>query len=122
MVVWGETAPHLLNLARYNLAVHRPAVAQRFINLLKQSLFYSNEVALLEKQPELASHPLPKNALEGVEDVPARFSNVLNIRPELQYLCEKDTNNRMAFEYLMSHLLLSNHIERFAKALRLITA
>ena len=120
MVVWGETAPHLLNLARYNLAVHRPAVAQRFINLLKQSLFYSNEAALLEKQPELASHPLPKNALEGVEDVPARFSNVLNIGPELQYLCEKDTNNRMAFEYLMSHLLLSNHIERFAKALRLI--
>lgn len=42
MVVWGETAPHLLNLARYNLAVQRPQVAQRFINVLKQSLFYSD--------------------------------------------------------------------------------
>lgn len=38
MVVWGETAPHLLNLARYNVVNKRPEVARRFINLLKQSL------------------------------------------------------------------------------------
>ena len=29
MAIWGETAPHLLNLARYNIVNHRPKVAQR---------------------------------------------------------------------------------------------
>lgn len=120
MVVWGETAPHLLNLARYNLAVQRPQVAQRFINVLKQSLFYSDAACSLEQQSKEASDELPYNALTGVNDVPARFSNVVNIGPELNYLCEKDTANRMAFEYLMSHLLLSNHVEKFAKSLKYI--
>lgn len=120
MVVWGETAPHLLNLARYNLAVQRPQVAQRFINVLKQSLFYSDAACSLEQQSKKASDELPYNALIGVNDVPARFSNVVNIGPELNYLCEKDTANRMAFEYLMSHLLLSNHVEKFAKSLKYI--
>lgn len=48
MVVWGETAPHLLNLARYNIVNKRPEVAQRFINLLKQSLFYRGDAEELE--------------------------------------------------------------------------
>ena len=48
MVVWGETAPHLLNLARYNVVNKRPEVARRFINLLKQSLFYRKEAEQLE--------------------------------------------------------------------------
>lgn len=41
-------------------------------------------------------------ALENNKEHPARFANVINIGPELQYLCEQDTTNRMAFEYLMS--------------------
>src|SRR5690606_33515344 len=56
----------------------------------------------------------------NVVDSPARFANVLNIGPELQHLLEKDPTNQMAFEYLMSQLLLSNHVERFAKSLRYI--
>lgn len=120
MVVWGETAPHLLNLARYNLSNGRPRVAQRFINLLKQSLFYRDEALRLEQLAGNPDHALPRNALRNTEDAPARFANVLNLGPELQYLCEKDTANRMAFEYLMSHLLLSNHVERFARNLPLM--
>lgn len=120
MVVWGETAPHLLNLARYNLSNGRPRVAQRFINLLKQSLFYRDEALRLEQLAGTSDTSLPRNALPNVDDIPARFSNVLNLGPELQYLCEKDTTNRMAFEYLMSHLLLSNHVERFAQNLPLM--
>lgn len=115
MVVWGETAPHLINLARYNLANSRPLVAQRFINLLNQSLFYS------DKSLEKYLYPLPKNALEGVVEEPARFANVVNIGPELQYILENDHNNRMAFEYLMSNLLLSNHVERFVENLKYLS-
>ena len=120
MVVWGETAPHLLNLARYNIVNHRPRVAQRFINKLKQSLFYAGEALRLEALAETGRVPGLRNALEGVEDVPARFANVINIGPELQYLCERDTANRMAYDYLMSNLLLSNHVVRFAKNLKLM--
>lgn len=113
MVVWGETAPHLLNLAQYNIVNHRPKVAQRFINKLKQSLFYQKEAQQLELALENGQIEGLKNVLSEVEDIPARFSNVINIGPELEYLCNQDSKNRMAFEYLMCNLLLSNNVTRF---------
>lgn len=120
MVVWGETAPHLMNLARYNLVNDRPLVAQRFINLLKQSLFYRDEARMMEEGADEVIAAFPRNALVGTVDTPARFANVFNIGPELQYLLDNDPDNQMAFEYLMSQLLLSNHVERFAKNLQYI--
>lgn len=118
MVVWGETAPHLLNLARYNILNGRPLVARRFINKLKLSLFYRKEALELEKRLNERQLPGMRNTLAGVQEQPARFANVLNIGPELEYLCQRDTTHRMAFEYLMSHLLLSNHIPRFVENLK----
>lgn len=118
MVVWGETAPHLLNLAKYNIVNHRPLVAQRFINLLKQSLFYKEEAERLEQLSPTGCVPGLRSSLADVHEVPARFSNVMNIGPELLYLCEKDSTNRMAFEYLMSDLLLGNNVVRFAENLK----
>lgn len=50
MVVFGETAPHLLNLSRYNIVNHRPKVAMKFIRKLKQSLFYRKQASVLEQQ------------------------------------------------------------------------
>lgn len=113
MVVWGETAPHLLNLIRYNIVNNRPSVAQRFINKLKLSLFYADEACRLEGLLQEGSLPELKNALKDVEDIPARFANVLNIGPELEYLCVHNPDNQMAFEYLMSYLLLGNQVVRF---------
>lgn len=121
MVVWGETAPHLINLARYNIVNHRPLVAQRFINKLKQSLFYREAALELESLVNGGKVPGLRNALDGKVDTPARFANVLNIGPELQYLCENDSTNKMAFEYLMSNLLLSNHVVRFVDNLKLMS-
>ena len=118
MVVWGETAPHLINLARYNIVIHRPLVAQRFINKLKRSLFYREEASRLEAWLREGKVPGLRNALEGRVDTPARFANVVNIGPELQYVLECDSTNRMAFEYLMSDLLLSNHVVRFVNNLK----
>lgn len=117
MTVWGETAPHLLNLSRYNIAMGRPKVAQRFINKLKQSLFYRDKALELEKIKDTGEVPGLRNALKGIEAVPARFANVLNIGPELEYLCKNDPDNRMAFEYLMCNLLLSNQLLRFVNSL-----
>lgn len=118
MVVWGETAPHLLNLARYNVVNKRPEVARRFINLLKQSLFYRKDAEKLEAALSTGKVPGLRAPLADVKESPARFANILNIGPELQYLCEKDTTNRMAFEYLMCDLLLSNQVVRFVENLK----
>lgn len=120
MAVWGETAPHLLNLARYNILMHRPKVAQRFINKLKQSLFYRDEALRLEAVAAGGEVEGMKYALSGVMDTPARFTNTKNIGPELEYLCNHDPHNRMAFEYLMSNLLLSNNVMRFVDNLHRI--
>ena len=120
MVVWGETAPHLINLARYNIANKRPKVAQRFINLLKQSLFYKKEAEALEKWLPTGNVPGLKVSPGKTSNTPVRFANVINIGPELQYLCEQDSTNRMAFEYLMGNLLLSNNVIRFVNNLKFI--
>lgn len=113
MAVWGETAPHLLNLARYNIANQRPKVAQRFINKLKQSLFYKKEALHLEQILGSGKVEGLKNSLSSVPDNPVRFTNAKNIGPELEYLCNHDPKNQMAFEYLMSYLLLSNNVILF---------
>lgn len=121
MVVFGETAPHLINLIRYNIVNHRPKVAMKFIRILKHSLFYRKQAAELESlvsSGEIAG----LKALSHDENANVRFANVFNIGPELRFLCDRDSTNRMAFEYLMSDLLLSNHLIRFVENLKRIHA
>ncbi len=113
MVVNGETAPNLLNLIRYNIATGRPKVACRWINVLKQSLFYRRQAWTYERIVFSGAVP-GLHALPHAEGGKARFTNVLNLGPELLFVCEREPDNRMAFEYLMSQLLLSNQVERFA--------
>lgn len=119
MTVFGETAPNLINLIRYNIVNQRPKVAIRFIRKLKHSLFYRGQAEEFEKH--LFSGEVPGlKALPYDKEEKVRFANILNIGPELSYLCDKDSTNRMAFEYLMSDLLLSNQLVRFAENLKKI--
>ncbi|WP_456087036.1 DUF6057 family protein [Parabacteroides sp.] len=116
LVVYGETAPTLLNLVRYNIVNGRQEVAMRFIRLLKQSLFYS-------KQAEKYERLVPTGEVPGLTPVPqqkekkARFANIQNLGPELIFICEQDSTNRMAFEYLMSYLILSKKTLLFVEYL-----
>lgn len=120
MVAWGETAPHLLNLVRYNMAMHRPKVAQRFVNKLKQSLFYRKEALQLESMINKGEVTGLHHALGGVENTTEHFTNPVHLVQELKYLCDRDPKNKMAFEYLMSALLLSNDISGFVNNLHRI--
>lgn len=119
MVVVGETAPILDNLIRYNIANERPAVAMRFIQVMKQSLFYRKK-AIAYEQIIIENRSLPLKSIEYNENEDIRFANIFNIGPELEYLCDRDSTNKMAFEYLMSYLLLSNKIPRFVENLKRI--
>lgn len=120
MVAWGETAPHLLNLAKYNIVIGRPKVAQRFINKLKQSLFYKDDALQLEKVKESGQVKGLRNALANVPDSIAQYSNPVNLTPDLEFICDYDPTNRMAFEYLMCNLLLGNRVVRFVENLHRI--
>lgn len=119
MVVNGETAPILLNLIRYNIVMERPYVALRFINVLKESLFYRKDALEYEKIVFTGQVPGLK-LFEHENNEPTRFSNIINLGPELIYILKKDPDNQMAFEYLMSFLLLSDDLPRFMENLKLI--
>lgn len=119
LVVYGETSSTLLNLIRYNIVNGRQKVAMRFIKILKQSLFYNKQAKEYEKL-------VPTGKVPGLTPVPpqkgekARFANIRNLGPELIFICKQDSTNRMAFEYLMSYLILSKKKQLFVKYLPLI--
>ncbi len=115
MVVWGETAPHLINLARYNIADNRPQVAQRFINILKQSLFYRSEASRLESCLKNGEIEGLQNPMKDIEDKPAEFMQPTELTPNLEYLLGKAPKNKMAYEYLMCSFILENRLDDFAK-------
>ena len=118
MVVWGETAPRLINLARYNIINHRKAIARKYIARLRQSLFYKDEADRLEDCVE-SGQIEGLRAFSTKEPEKANFVNILNIGPNLQYVLSQDPRNRMAYEYLMCDLLLSNNLSRFVENLQL---
>ena len=122
LVVDGPTAPHLVNLARYNIVLGKPRVAQVFIEQLKHTLFYRGQAKQLEQQLRAGRVPHLRDALRGADREGVRFTNVQNLGPELQYLLQHDPHNRMAFDYLMAQLLLSNHVSLFAQQLPRIRA
>lgn len=119
MVVWGETAPRLINLARYNIINHRKAIARKYIARLRQSLFYKDEADRLEACVE-SGQIEGLRAFSTKEPEKANFVNILNIGPNLQYVLSQDPRNRMAYEYLMCDLLLSNNLSRFVENLQLV--
>lgn len=98
LVVYGETAPVLQDLIRYNIANGRREVAMRFIRRLKSSLFYSAEAEAYERMLAAGEvpglHPFPEEAGRH------HFTNVRNLLPELQFICRTDSTNRMALVYL----------------------
>ena len=112
-VGWGETAPLLRNLARYNIEMGRPKVAQRFIDKLKQSLFYRAEANRLQQYLEDGHVPDLHYALKDAPLSPARWNNVRELGPETKYILMYDPENVQAREYLMAYLLLHNNMDRF---------
>lgn len=58
-------------------------------------------------------------AFSTSEPQKANFINVENIGHNLQYVLEHDPQNKMAYDYLMCDLLLSNNLPRFVDNLPL---
>lgn len=115
MSVWGETAPNLINLARYNVAMGRPKVAQRFINRLRHSLFYRDEAARLQRQALGETPPAAHYAYAGCPDASSRkYINNAYPANELIYILKADSANAMARQYLTALLLSTNDLDALA--------
>ncbi len=108
MTVWGETAPHLTDLARYNIAMGRPKVAQRFVNRLSKSLFYRDEAERLQRQIDGTDTPDLHYAWIGVTEPVTRFINVRNPVRDLMEIVRADSTNSIARQYLTAVLLAAN--------------
>lgn len=115
LVAWGPTAPHLINLARYNIEMGRPEVARRFIRPLEHTLFYRDKAASLYEQLDNGDADGLRYSI-GPEGV-AQFANVRNIIPELQAVCASDPRNAIARQYLLASLLLTNRVGSFVAEL-----
>ncbi|GBU08024.1 hypothetical protein AwDysgo_13550 [Bacteroidales bacterium] len=109
MTINGENAAILQKLVRYNIANKRPLVAQRFINILKETKFYKNWAIEEEKilHTEKINYTEQKNQIH--------FSNISDIGADLLFITRQEPDNKMAFEYLMSYYLLSNRLLDFAQ-------
>lgn len=116
MVVWGETAPRLINLARYAIANGRIEVARHYIKRLRQALFYQDEANQLEAYANIGRVPGLQPFRVDAPDK-ANFINVLNIGPNLEYILECVPDNQMAYEYLICDLLLSGNMQKFLEIL-----
>lgn len=114
MVMYGETAPHLLNLIRYNIADGRPKVALRFINTLKRSLFYAKLANAYEAQLQNRQVEGLHNSFENKKADERSFFDPTTLTVNLEEILKADPTNKMAYEYLMCELLLSNELETFA--------
>lgn len=118
LVGWGETAFHLINLSRYYIETGKPQQAQKFINPLKQTLFYRGEARRLEQAMKTGHVEGLRDVLADVEQTPPRFDNVLNIAADCKYILLHDPSNEMARQYMMLTFMLANNLGVFYNNLR----
>lgn len=105
--IWGETPPNLMNLAKYNIALGKPKVAQKFVNKLKHSLFYRKEAASLQRQIYGMEPPEVRYSFATDSIGSSRFID-FNAARNLQQNVECDPDNDIARQYFLASLILAN--------------
>jgi hypothetical protein len=126
MVTNGQSSPRLLKqLVLTSLINGDLAVAEKYLNILDQSLFYRNwakhyrnylnDSNKLLKDPEIAEK---RHLLIKTDFVSGSNDSEIALKP----LLENHPDNRMAFEYYMSSLLLDKNLTAFADNISRIKA
>lgn len=118
MTVWGETGYNLTNLAKYNVAIGRPKVAQRFVNKLKHSLFYRHTARDLQRQIDGEIPPAAHYAYAKCPDAASRrFINNSYPANDLIAILNADPDNAMSRQYLTTLLLSTNDLDALVTTL-----
>lgn len=117
MAIWGETAPHVTNLARYNIAIGRPLAAQKFVNILSKTLFYRNEARKLQRQIDGEEPGDIHYAFGNREETTTRFIDMTVAVNDIMEIVKTDPENDMARQYLVALLLAYNDLDGLMKYL-----
>jgi len=113
----GETPRVLERVALVNILNGNPGVAKTFARALEKVPFQAARaqqyLAALDRDPDMRADPLVARIrpLMLVKDFVGDFST----EQILQQSLEANPSNRMAFEYLLAHYLLTSDMEGFAR-------
>jgi len=117
---FGERPIILKRLALVNMVRGNIGSARIYLGALSKTLFDAkwaeNYLDLLQSDPNLATDSQIQHLRPLMLEKDHAFS-VINIEGILSSLLEKNVNNRMAFEYLMSWYLITKQLDRFIRNL-----
>ena len=120
----GERPSILKELALINMAKSNYDSARIYLGALRKTLFYNDwankYLELLRSNPDL-SHVKEIQELRSVcMEQDYGFTSLNNVEAALLHLLNKNRQNRMAFEYLMSWYLLKGRLDKFVQNLERI--
>lgn len=114
--------PHVLwQLARINVLQDRPRAARVFLNRMRQIPFQrakaQQRLEALDADPTLAGE-LDIARVRSVQVTTDDAESGIDTESLLRQLLQSNRRNRMAFEYLMAHYLLTDRTEPLVQSLR----
>lgn len=117
----GERPSILKGLALINMVKANYDSAGIYLGALSKTLFYddwaNNYLELLKSDPDLSENKEIKRLRSVCMEKDYGFTSLNNIEVILLQLLEKNRQNRMAFEYLMSWYLLNGRLDKFVQNL-----
>ena len=112
--VFGDRPRTLKRLVHINVLKGRPEAARRFLAVLERSLLHSRWARRcgrqLDADPKLSGVPVVAS-LRELMVVRDSIGAIADQESMLQGLLETNPRNRMAFEYLMAHYLLTRQLD-----------
>jgi hypothetical protein len=119
---WEGPRPEiLLLLSRINSILDRPQAARIFLNVLRQVPFQRQSAEACLRDLEKSGRLLNEMELKQVRGCMVTYDQPhVTVPPEGILLESLDANptNRMAFEYLMTHFLLTRQVDRLVQELK----
>ena len=117
----GERPSILKELALINMAKANYDSARIYLGALNKTLFYdkwaNNYLEHLKSDPEMSGDKEIQHLRSIRMEKDYGFTSLHNIEITLLQLLEKNRQNRMAFEYLMSWYLLNGRLDKFVQNL-----
>ena len=123
MIHTGPVAPILKQLAIYNIVLGKMPGAKKYLNVLKQTLFYRSWA---DRFFALANDTVKLNSLEWVvnkrNQIPGGdfFVDEGSIKSNLENCVNANPENKFAFDYLMAFYLLDGRPGKVLERLNLI--
>lgn len=123
LVQTGPVAPVLKDLIRYNMVLGKTENAQKYLNVLKQSLFYRKWAVETES---ICHDSLGLSQLNWIQhkrrQIPSGdyFMDLKTYEKDLVNLVASTHNNKSAVDYLIAFYLLSNQPQKVIANLPLI--